>query len=87
MSLLTWQMPVHHGGRNASRARRDPKKSIFTRVFYAGALGPQYESRAEVKMLRSLGEDAIGTSTVCETIQARAFAMEVAGFPFLTSTI
>jgi purine-nucleoside phosphorylase len=52
---------------------------------YAGVLGPQYETPAEVKMLRSLGADAIGMSTVCETIQARAVGMEVAGFSCLTN--
>ena len=52
---------------------------------YAGVLGPQYETPAEVKMLRSLGADAIGMSTVCETIQARALGLEVAGFSCLTN--
>jgi len=52
---------------------------------YAGILGPQYETPAEVRMLRSLGADAIGMSTVCETIQARALGMEVAGFSCLTN--
>ncbi|MDQ3116718.1 MAG: purine-nucleoside phosphorylase [Verrucomicrobiota bacterium] len=52
---------------------------------YAGVLGPQYETPAEVKMLRHLGADAIGMSTVCETIQARALGMEVAGFSCLTN--
>ncbi|MEO7168683.1 MAG: purine-nucleoside phosphorylase [Chthoniobacterales bacterium] len=52
---------------------------------YAGMSGPQYETPAEVRMLRSLGADAIGMSTVCETIQARALGLEVAGFSCLTN--
>jgi purine-nucleoside phosphorylase len=52
---------------------------------YAGVAGPQYETPAEVRMLRSLGADAIGMSTVCETIQARALGLEVAGFSCLTN--
>lgn len=52
---------------------------------YASVLGPQYETPAEVRMLRHLGADAIGMSTVCETIQARALGMEVAGFSCLTN--
>ena len=52
---------------------------------YAGVLGPQYETPAEVKMLRSLGADAIGMSTVLETIQARALGVEVAAFSCLTN--
>jgi len=52
---------------------------------YAGVLGPEYETPAEVRMLRLLGADAIGMSTVCETIQARALGLEVAGFSCLTN--
>ena len=52
---------------------------------YAGLLGPEYETPAEVRMLRSLGADAIGMSTVLEVIQARALGMEVAGFSCLTN--
>jgi purine-nucleoside phosphorylase len=52
---------------------------------YAGLLGPQYETPAEVRMLRHLGADAIGMSTVLEAIQARALGLEVAGFSCLTN--
>ena len=52
---------------------------------YAGVLGPEYETPAQVNMLRLLGADAIGMSTVCETIQARALGLEVAGFSCLTN--
>jgi purine-nucleoside phosphorylase len=52
---------------------------------YAGMRGPQYETPAEVKMLRSLGADAVGMSTICEVIQARALGLEVAGFSCLTN--
>ena len=52
---------------------------------YAGVVGPQYETPAEVRMLRQLGADAIGMSTVLETIQARALELEVAGFSCLTN--
>ncbi len=52
---------------------------------YAGLLGPQYETPAEVRMLRSLGADAVGMSTVLETIQARALGLEVVGFSCLTN--
>lgn len=52
---------------------------------YAGLLGPQYETPAEVRMLRTMGADAVGMSTVLEAIQARALGMEVAGFSCLTN--
>lgn len=52
---------------------------------YAGLPGPQYETPAEVRMLRTLGADAVGMSTVLEAIQARALGLEVAGFSCLTN--
>lgn len=55
------------------------------RGVYAGLLGPQYETPAEVRMLRTLGADAVGMSTVLEAIQARALGLRVAGFACLTN--
>jgi purine-nucleoside phosphorylase len=52
---------------------------------YASLPGPQYETPAEVRMLRALGADAVGMSTVLETIQARALGLEVAAFSCLTN--
>ncbi len=52
---------------------------------YAGVRGPQYETPAEVRMLRTLGADAVGMSTVLEAIQARALGLRVAGFSCLTN--
>lgn len=52
---------------------------------YAGLLGPQYETPAEIRMLRTLGADAVGMSTVLEAIQARALDMEVIGLSTLTN--
>jgi purine-nucleoside phosphorylase len=52
---------------------------------YAGLLGPQYETPAEVRMLQRIGADAVGMSTVLEVIQARALGLEVAGFSCLTN--
>jgi purine-nucleoside phosphorylase len=52
---------------------------------YAGLRGPQFETPAEIRMLRAIGADAVGMSTVLETIQARALGVPVVAFSCLTN--
>ncbi len=52
---------------------------------YAGLLGPSYETPAEVAMLRGLGADVVGMSTVPETIVARALHLPVLGMSLVTN--
>lgn len=52
---------------------------------YAWVNGPEYETPAEVRMLRALGADAVGMSTVPEAIQARALGMRIAALSCLTN--
>ena len=52
---------------------------------YAGLVGPQYETPAEVRMLRQLGADAVGMSTVLECIAARWAGLEVCGVTLVTN--
>lgn len=52
---------------------------------YAGLLGPTYETPAEVRMLRSLGADAVGMSTVLEAIALRWAGVEVCGVSLVTN--
>jgi purine-nucleoside phosphorylase len=52
---------------------------------YAGMPGPHYETPAEIRMLRMLGADLVGMSTVHETIAARAAGAEVLGVSLVTN--
>jgi purine-nucleoside phosphorylase len=52
---------------------------------YAGLLGPQYETPSEVRMLRGLGADAVGMSTVLECIAARWTGLAVCGVSLVTN--
>lgn len=52
---------------------------------YAGVLGPNFETPAEVAALRSLGVSYVGMSCVCEVIMARALGMQVLGLTLATN--
>jgi purine-nucleoside phosphorylase len=52
---------------------------------YAGLVGPHYETPAEIRMLRTLGADLVGMSTVHETIAARAAGAHVLAVSLVTN--
>jgi purine-nucleoside phosphorylase len=52
---------------------------------YAGLLGPSYETPAEIRMLRTLGADAVGMSTVLEVIALRHRGVRVGALSVITN--
>ncbi|MBA3692343.1 MAG: purine-nucleoside phosphorylase, partial [Acidobacteria bacterium] len=58
---------------------------FLRRGVYCGLSGPSYETPAEIRLLRLLGTDAVGMSTVPEAITARHTGMNVIGISCITN--
>jgi purine-nucleoside phosphorylase len=68
----------------AQRVARERGFPLHSGV-YAGLLGPSYETPAEVRMVRALGADALGMSTVLEAIAARHMGARCLGLSCITN--
>ncbi|HUG95248.1 MAG TPA: purine-nucleoside phosphorylase [Pleomorphomonadaceae bacterium] len=64
----------------AQRAGVDLREGVYVML-----AGPNYETRAELRMLRGLGADAVGMSTVPEVIVARHAGVRVLAFSLITN--
>jgi purine-nucleoside phosphorylase len=73
------------GLRAGLRAAAEAEGVALVEGVYAGLLGPQYETPAEIRMLRGLGADAVGMSTVLECIAARWAGLVVCGVSLITN--
>jgi purine-nucleoside phosphorylase len=69
----------------AARAAAHELGQSLAEGVYAGLLGPSYETPAEIRMLRTLGADAVGMSTVLETIALRERGVRVGAVSCITN--
>jgi purine-nucleoside phosphorylase len=68
-----------------AQARATPGVPSAAEGVYAQVLGPQFETAAEVAMLRQLGADVVGMSMAIETIAARHAGAAVLGLAVVTN--
>jgi purine-nucleoside phosphorylase len=71
--------------RRLARAAADRAGVELREGVYIMLSGPNYETRAEMRMLRGLGGDAVGMSTVPEVLVARHAGATVLGFSLVTN--
>ncbi|HEX3549840.1 MAG TPA: purine-nucleoside phosphorylase [Candidatus Elarobacter sp.] len=71
--------------RERARVAAFEQGTVLREGVYAGLAGPAYETPAEARYLRTIGADAVGMSTVLETIAARALGRDVLGFSLITN--
>ncbi|MFO8073532.1 MAG: purine-nucleoside phosphorylase [Polyangia bacterium] len=77
---------IYDSGLRALALDRAAELGIGLRTgVYAGMSGPSYETPAEVRMLATLGADAVGMSTVLEAIAARHLGARLAGVSCITN--
>jgi purine-nucleoside phosphorylase len=77
--------PYDSGLRDLARQVAADEKIRLEEGVYAAMLGPSYESKAEIEMLKRIGADAVGMSTVPEVIAARARGLKCLGISTVTN--
>ncbi|BBH21063.1 purine nucleoside phosphorylase [Paenibacillus baekrokdamisoli] len=80
-------MSEAYSGRLRELARNKAEEQGFSvkEGVYIGVLGPSYETPAEIRMMRGMGADAVGMSTVAEVIAARHSDIEVLGISCISN--
>jgi purine-nucleoside phosphorylase len=73
---------VYDSGLRALAREADP---ALPEGVYAGMAGPTYETPAEIRMLKTLGADLVGMSTVLEAIMARHLGARLLGISVVSN--
>jgi purine-nucleoside phosphorylase len=76
-----YDLELQQAAREAARSAGIPLREGV----YAAMLGPSYETPAEIRMLRTLGADAVGMSTVPEVIALRQMGIKVGAMSCITN--
>ncbi len=76
-----YDVPIREAARSAAK---DSSVELCEGV-YAALLGPSYETPAEIRMLRTLGADAVGMSTVIEVLALRHRGVRVGAMSCITN--
>ena len=82
---VTWlYTPALRKLAHETAASLDPPFKLVEGNYYF-CTGPHFETPAEIRAIRTLGGDAVGMSTVTETLTAAHCGMEVLGFSLITN--
>lgn len=71
--------------RDAARRAAEAEGVPLGEGVYAGVRGPNFETPAEIRYLRSIGADMVGMSTVCEVIAARQAGLSILGISAISN--
>lgn len=77
--------PYDSGLRALARRVAAEERIALQEGVYAAMLGPSYETKAEIEMLKRIGADAVGMSTVPEVVAGRARGMKCLGISVITN--
>ncbi|MCW5634566.1 MAG: purine-nucleoside phosphorylase [Rubrivivax sp.] len=85
VSMVDAYDPALRAAAHAAVARLGGERASIGEGVYAWFMGPQFETPAEIRMLQLLGAQAVGMSTVPETILARHAGLRVLAVSLLTN--
>lgn len=71
--------------RKIAKAKAKLLNIEYVEGIYTGFTGPYYETKAEIQMIKAMGSDAVGMSTVPETIVSNYLGIKTLGFATITN--